>query len=163
MLYEVITLIAEGDGQDRKKALRMASTLWPDPIDLRQVVGDGNLAVLFRYAVRTRNTDAATVFWSGLSKDGAALSQKEIAAFIQLLIDEKRLDLATTIWRQRINPEALVYNGTFSYIPLQTAFGWRISTAKGSSWRIEKPDLDRSPPALSLRFLHQENLSFQLV
>ncbi|MBM9612683.1 hypothetical protein JWJ90_00115 [Desulfobulbus rhabdoformis] len=153
-------LIAEGEGQDKNRALRMAFTLWPDPKELERILGDGNLPVLFRYALRTENTDMAIAFWNDYPKVEAALSSKEILSFIQLLMREKRLDLAATIWRQSFNSKALFYNGMFNKKPLQTAFGWQIRTAKGSSWRIEKANLERPHPSLSIRFLHEENLSF---
>jgi len=80
---------------------------------------------------------------------------------VNVLLNDNRMDLATAIWKQVFNPEALLHDGNFAAKPLQTAFGWRIGTIKGSTWRIEEPGREQPERSLHLRFNHLENIDFQ--
>lgn len=154
-------LAAEATGKTRDDALRLAFSLWPEPVELMRVMGSDNLANLFRYAVRSRRVDEAATLWAGLGESTARLDRKDVADFVELLLREDRLEQAGSVWRQVFSPEPLLYDGSFAEKPLQTAFGWRIGKVQGSTWRVEKGEKDEPARFLRLQFNSLENIDYR--
>jgi len=132
-------IVANIPGQ-RQDALKMAFSLWPEPAVLRDHIGRDNIIHLFHHAARTGKVEAALAFWPEVEKLGVDNYRPEVLVFLNSLIQHDRLAEAAAIWRTYFNGESLLANGDFDKEPTNTAFDWRISAPKGSSWRIEAAD-----------------------
>jgi len=152
-------IVANIPGQ-RQDALKMAFSLWPEPAVLRDHIGRDNIIHLFHHAARTGKVEAALAFWPEIEKLGVDNYRPEVLVFLNSLIQHDRLAEAAAIWRTYFNGESLLANGDFDKEPTNTAFDWRISAPKGSSWRIEAAD-DGKGRAMRLHFSGTDNLGYQ--
>lgn len=153
-------IIREIPGKTGDDALRMAFSLWSDPTELMNSMGEENTLALFQYAIQTKKVEAAIAFWPKIKAQGSTQNKKEVLAFLEMLLSLGRLPLATEIWKSSFGGATLLFNGDFASPPLQTAFGWRIGTIKGSLWRIEEERQNQPSRALHLHFTHEENIDF---
>jgi hypothetical protein len=119
----------EVSGRTKHKALKLAFRLWPEPDELVSKMGNTNIAILFRHAVRTNNLDTAGYLWPML--DQSAPEGKEVLPYINRLISAKEIATAARIWQKYFPSEGLLYNADFSTRPINSGFGWRISKIKG--------------------------------
>ena len=151
-------IISEIPGKTRTDALRMAATVWPEPSERADTLGQATVAHLFRHAVRTRHIEDAITLWPRFAAMDAGEQQGEVLRFLNLLIGADRANLAAEIWQATLGGEKLLYNGDFISPPLQTAFGWRIGRHAAFSWQMEQSD---SLPTLRFLFNGQENIAFR--
>ncbi|MBB5348085.1 hypothetical protein JWG42_16715 [Desulfoprunum benzoelyticum] len=152
-------IIAEIPAQ-RDNALKLAFGLWPEPAALLAQVGQANVVHLFSHAARTGRTEAALAWWPEIEQLGVDNHRPEVLAFLTSLINHERLTDAAPIWRRYFNGATLLTNGDFAREPGNTAFDWRISAPKGSSWRIEAAG-DGKGQAMRLHFSGTNNLGFR--
>ena len=124
-------------GNSRQSALKMAFSLWDDPQELLNRMGAQNVLYLFNYAVKTTQIDTALALWTYIEKMGVEANKKDVLSFLNALILNKKIAIATPIWKKYFNSQSLLYDGRFQEEPMNTAFGWRVDKPKGSTWRIE--------------------------
>ena len=161
---ELPYIIGNIPGKPKNDAMRMAFTLWPSLPELREHLGE-HLIELFRYAIRSGQQQRAIMLWPELSSHLEAVPKEEIFRFITQLIAQKEWPIAKEAWALATHfRSGLVYDSYFRHPPLQGAFGWRISEAKGCVWSIE-PDgrSAQESNALHLHFTGQENVQYQHV
>lgn len=156
---ELHYIIAHIPGKSRTDALNLAFTLWPDPAELLTQVGADNLLHLFDYAVRTNRAPEALSFWHNITQAQNYPDDKQILAFIDMLLRGDQVADAAAIWRQRFNEQNTIFNPDFQARPLGLAFGWRLSDHKGVEQRFE-PLPQPGAHAVHLRFKGWENLSY---
>jgi len=152
-------IIQEIGGKQRNDALRMAFSVWPDPFELQESLGSENLIHLFRYAIRKKKVEEGLVFWETLEARGIQDQEKEVLAFINMLLFMGEVKTASEIWKKHFNPKQFIYNADFTQKPLQTAFGWRIGKNKGASWKLQDANSKGDPPRLHLHFNRKNNIN----
>ena len=152
-------IVAHIPGETRTNALKLAFSLWPDPAELLARLRGDNLPLLFGHAARTGKIETALAWWPEIEQVGVDNVRAEVLIFLNSLIDNGRLAQAAAIWRKHFNAESLFYNGDFTQEPSNTAFDWRISAPKGSTWRLETAG-DGKGRALRLHFSGTENLGY---
>ncbi len=152
-------IIKEIHGKNRNDALRMAFSLWPDPVELQDKLGSGVLEHLFRYAIRKKKVMQALILWDTYKIHTFKKQEKDTLAFINMLIGQGEIKSAARIWKKRFNPSTLFFNGDFSKKPLQTAFGWRIGKNNGLSWYFSEESGKDKPSSLHLHFKRKENIN----
>ncbi len=152
-------IIREIPGKTRNDALRMAFSVWPDPMELQEKMGKSNLMHLFRYTSQKLKVEEGLVFWHILESQGIEGQEKDVLSFINMLISQGEMKTAGTIWKKHFNPSSLLFNGSFMEEPLQTAFGWRIGKNKGASWRLRQAKTNKDPASLQLHFNRKENIN----
>ena len=146
-------------GKKRNDALRMAFSVWSDPVELLDKMGDDNLLNLFRYATNKKKVDEVLVLWEVLERQGFQEQEKDVYRFLNMLLSNGKIKTAANIWRKYFNPDTLLYNGDFIHDPLQTAFGWRIGKNKGVSWKLKSANKKGEPPSLHLHFNRKKNVN----
>lgn len=152
-------IINEISGKPRNDALRMAFSVWPNPLELLETIGDENLIHLFRYATGKKKVEEGLVFWEALEAQGFQEQEKEVLRFINMLLHMGEVKIAAEIWQKHFNPDKLMYNGDFTKKPLQTAFGWRIGKNKGASWKLQEANSKGGPARLRLHFNRKNNIN----
>ncbi len=152
-------IVAHIPGETRTNALKLAFSLWPDPAELLARLRGDNLLLLFGHAARTGKIETALAWWPEIEQVGVDNVRAEVLIFLNSLIHGDRLAQAAAIWRKHFNAESLLYNGDFAQEPSNTAFDWRISAPKGSTWRLETAG-DGKGRALHLHFSSTENLGY---
>jgi tetratricopeptide (TPR) repeat protein len=108
----------------KKKAVKLAFSLWPDPEQLLDKMGTANLVPLFRYAVRIKDFTTAGYLWSLVDKSSP--DAKKVLPYINRLINSKHITVAAGIWKKYFPADTLLYNGSFSAPVVNSGFGWRI-------------------------------------
>ncbi|MCI5210699.1 MAG: tetratricopeptide repeat protein, partial [Candidatus Electrothrix sp. ATG2] len=98
--------------QSKKKVLDFAFSLWSEPAELVEEMGEQNTLALFHHAVRSKNIDTASFLWA--RADLAQLENHRVLQYINLLISSQRIDKAALIWKQYYPSDSLLYNGDFS-------------------------------------------------
>ncbi|MCB2173653.1 tetratricopeptide repeat protein [bacterium] len=156
---ELRYIIAHIPGKSRTDALKLAFTLWPDPTTLLTQIGTENLLHLFNHAVRTNRPQEALTFWHHLTQSPIAPDDRQIVAFIEMLLRTDHVAEAVPIWRQHFNDQNTIFNPDFKSRPLGRAFGWRLTDHKGVDQRFE-PLPQPGSHAIQLRFKGWENLSY---
>ncbi len=162
LAVDLAYIILEMPGKPRNDALRTAFSIWPDPEELQKELGAETLEHLFRYATRTRKVSQGLLLWNETEKKGleSDVQRKDALAFINMLIGQGELKKATDIWRTHFHPSKLLFNGSFTEIPLQTAFGWRVGKNKGASWYFKKAEEKKgNPAALHIHFKRKKNIN----
>ena len=147
-------------GDSRQSALKMAFSIWEDPQELLSRMGTQNVLYLFNYAVQTTQIDTALALWPYIEKMGVETNKKDVLTFLNALILNKKIAIATPIWKKYFNSQSLLYDGHFQEEPMNTAFGWRVDKPKGSTWRIESDKGKEKSQAMRLHFSGTENLTF---
>ena len=142
----------------RRKALDLAFSLWPDSEILSAKFGDHNRLHLFIYSLHPERLDKAIAFWPHV-RENPDLERRNKLRFIELLRRRGEITLAHTIWQQEIDANHLLYNGNFSNKSLQTAFGWRISKPAGTTWELLAPS-ENERSAFHLHFTGTENVKY---
>ncbi|MCW5202291.1 hypothetical protein VU12_05075 [Desulfobulbus sp. US4] len=142
--------------ETRKKVLNFAFTLWPEPAELLQEMGNENSALLFLHALRAKKLDTANFLWEGV--DHAQLDPKEILRYINLLRDNQKTKEAALIWKEYYPADNFLYNGNFSLPLVKGGFGWRIWPAEGVEVEVLKRDVEKT--ALHIHFNGEQNIHF---
>jgi len=153
-------IVSKMPGKIRNDALRMAFSVWPDPMELQETLGNENLLHLFRYASRKKKVEAGLVFWDTLEAQGVEEQEKDVLNFINMLISVKEIDTAAGIWKKHFNSKNILFNGDFTEKPMQTAFGWRIGKTIGASWKLREAKKKGEPASLHLHFNRKKNINF---
>lgn len=156
-------IISDMPGKTRNDALRMAFSVWLDPDELLEILGKNNLIHLFRYATRKKKVEAGLVFWNVLEGQGFEGQEKDVLAFINMLLSVKEVDTAAGIWKKHFNPKKILFNGHFIQKPMQTAFGWRIGKNKGASWKLREAKKNGVPASLHFHFNRRNNINLHNV
>ena len=156
-------IISEMNGKQRNDALRMAFSVWPDPVELQEILGNNNLIHLFRYATRKKKVEEGMVFWDSLQIQGIEYQEKDLLSFINMLISVKEIKAAAGIWKKHFNPRNILFNGDFAQPPMQTAFGWRVGKPKGTSWKLQQAKNNGEPASLHIHFNRKQNSYFRNV
>lgn len=153
-------IIEKIPGASRQSALKMAFSVWGDPQELLSRMGAQNVLYLFNYAVQTTQIDVALVFWPYIEKMGVDANKNDVLTFLNALIVNKKIAIATPIWKKYFNSHSLLYDGSFQEEPMNSAFGWHVSKPKGSTWRIESDKGKEKSRVMRLHFSGTENLAF---
>lgn len=161
LAVDLAYIILEIPGKQRNDALRTAFSVWPDPEELQQQLGADTLEHLFRYTTQTKKVSEGLVLWQAMEQKGVKSEdqKKDTLAFTNMLIGQGELQKATAIWRKHFNPTDLLFNGSFSVPPMQTAFGWRIGKNKGASWYLTEEETKGDPATLHIHFNRKENIN----
>ena len=166
-------IIHDIPGKSRNDALQLAFTLWDEPQQLLDNIGQVNLILLFDYAVRKSMPEKALFFWNRIETDKEPWQQKQLQSFLEMLLRTDKVAEAGKIWRQYLNPDNLFYNGNFSKPFMQQAFGWRSGKDQGFAKRFEEPSGNKGNTgkkgnegknkerSLHYRFKGWDNLSFR--
>lgn len=142
----------------RRKALDLASSLWPETEILPTKIGKHNLLHLFRYSLHPERLDKAIVYWPGV-RVNQDLERRHKLYFIELLRRQGDITLAHTIWQEELETTTILHNGSFINKPLQTAFGWRIGKSAGTTWELlSKTESARG--AFHLHFDGSKNVNY---
>jgi tetratricopeptide (TPR) repeat protein len=147
-------------GQTRQKILKFAFSLWPEPTELLRNMGLENAFRLFQHAVRTKNIETASYFWSVRSEEEQAeLETKQVLPYINLLITSKKVNEAALVWNKYFPSDTLLYNGNFSQPLVKGGFGWRNWKAEGAE--VERPNQTIDPPTLlHIHFTGKNNINY---
>ena len=144
--------------QHRQQALDLAASLWPDAETRLEKIGAHNLLHLFRFSLHPERLESALIYWPGV-RDSRELELRYKLRFIELLRHQGDLQRAYGIWQEVLPTDTILYNGNFSTSPLQTAFGWRIGKAAGSSWELSAKTKNENS-AFHLNFTGLENVNY---
>lgn len=155
-------IIHEIPGKNRRDALQLAFSLWDDPQQLLDNIGGENLLALFTHAVQKKMADKALFFWQTIEASEVVWQEKQLLAFLDMLLRTGKISEAATIWHRYLNPDHLVYNGDFSKPFIRRAFGWRTGKHQGFVQRLEHPGgrNKEQESRLHYRFKGWENISF---
>lgn len=153
-------IIEKIPGKSRRSALKMAFSIWEDPQELLSRMGTQNVLHLFNYAAQTTQLDTALALWPYIEEKGVEANKKDVLTFINALILNGKIAIATPIWRKYFNTSSLFYDGSFQEEPMNSAFGWRVGKPKGSTWRIENGKGKEKSQAMRLHFSGTENKAF---
>jgi len=160
ILARDLAYIIEKMPEKRERALKMAFSIWEDPQELLNRMGTQNVLYLFNYAVQTTQIETALAFWPHIEKMGVEANKKDVLTFLNALILNKKIAIATPIWKKYFNSRSLLYDGSFQEEPMNTAFGWQVGKPKGSTWRIESDKGKEKSQTMRLHFSGTENLAF---
>lgn len=149
----------ESSWKKRNDALRMAFSVWQDPVELLEKMGNDNLMHLFRYATNKKKVEEGIVLWKVLERQGFKGHEKEVYRFLNMLLSNGKIKTAAAVWGKYFNPHTLLFNGEFNQEPLQTAFGWRIGKHKGVSWKIKVARKKGELSSLHLHFNRKKNVN----
>lgn len=155
-----LSYVIEKMPEKRESALKMAFSIWDDSQEILARVGAQNLFHLFNYACRTRKIETALQFWPFIKELGVDTNKKDVLLFLETLIQNGEIAKAAPIWKKYFNSRSLLHDGSFEEEPLNTAFGWRVSKPKGSTWRIESVTGKEKSRSMRLHFSGTENLTF---
>lgn len=153
-------IIEKIPGKSRQSALKMAFSTWDDPQELLSRMGTRNVLHLFNHAAQTAQLDTALALWPYIEEMGVEANKKDVLAFLNALISDKKIATAAPIWRKYFNAGSLLHDGSFQEEPINTAFGWRVDKPKGSTWRIESVSGKEKSQAMRLHFSGTENIAF---
>lgn len=156
---ELNYIIREIPGKNRNDALKLAFTIWKDPRDVLENVGPENIMHLFVYAVNNNLLTESLYFWRLIEKDSIPWEKRIALSFIQKLMNNGEIPVASQIWFNHFNNTSLLYNGDFSNDFLMTAFGWRTAKDKGFISRLDPAETGQGR-ILNYRFKGWENLNF---
>ncbi len=154
-------IISEMSGKVRNDALRMAFSVWRDPVELQEILGNDNLIHLFRYATRKKKVEEGLVFWDSLQIQEIDYSEKDLLSFINMLLSVKEIKTAAGIWRKYFNTKTILFNGDFTQRPMQAGFGWRIGKPKGASWKLQQAKENGESAFLHIHFNRKKNINFR--
>lgn len=157
---DLVYIIEKIPGKLRNDACRMVFTIWKDMDELKSIVGSDNIQHLFRLAVKEKRAIEALALWPALEVDEVNVYEKDVFAFINMLIRSEYEEDAISIWKMRYAQDQILFNGDFNSPPLQTAFGWRIQDIKGASWRIETSRDGKEVRSLKVHFNRKHNLNY---
>lgn len=153
-------IIEKISGESRQSALKMAFSIWEDSQELLSLMGTQNVLHLFNYAVQTARIDTALALWPYIEELGVEANKKDVLIFLDALILNKKIAIATSIWKKYFDSSSLLHDGSFQEEPMNTAFGWRVDKLKGSTWRIESSKVKEKFQAMRLHFSGTENIAF---
>ncbi|CAK8714775.1 Tetratricopeptide repeat-containing protein [Candidatus Electrothrix laxa] len=145
--------------QTRKKVLDFAFSLWPEPAELLKKMGGKNCVSLFLHALRIKNRERAEFLWA--ATDHTQIASEEVLRYINLLINDQKINEAALLWKEYYPADNLLYNGNFSIPPVKGGFGWRIWQTEG--FEIEMQNQSDQKTALHLRFNGETNIHFRHV
>jgi hypothetical protein len=118
-------------------------------------MGQENALPLFLYAVQDENTAAAQYLWADAEQSIPKIEY--ILPYLDLLIMNKNVPVASDIWNKYFPSETLLYNGQFSQPPVLGGFGWRI-------WETSGVEVDHitqnNRPMLHLHFTGEKNVNY---
>jgi hypothetical protein len=145
--------------QTKQKVLKFAFILWPEPVDLLREMGKENSVPLFLHAVRIKNIETAEFLWA--AADHTQLEKKQVLRYINLLINNQKINEAALLWKEYYPADNLLYNGNFSTPAVKGGFGWRIWQPEG--FEVEVKNQDEEKTTLHLRFNGEINIHFHHV
>ncbi|MCI5164737.1 MAG: hypothetical protein D3903_01290 [Candidatus Electrothrix sp. GM3_4] len=119
-------------------------------------MGKENSVSLFLYAVRIKNIETAEFLWAEAAH--AQLEKKQVLRYINLLINNQKINAAALLWKEYYPADNLLYNGNFSTPPVKGGFGWRFWPMEGIE--IEVQNQGEKKTALHLRFKGETNIHF---
>ncbi|MCI5162745.1 MAG: hypothetical protein D3917_12150 [Candidatus Electrothrix sp. AX5] len=140
----------------QKKVLDFAFSLWPEPVELLQEMGKKNSVPLFLHALRIKNRETAEFLWAEV--DHTQLEKKQILTYINLLINNQKINEAALLWKEYYPADNLLYNGSFFIPPVKGGFGWRIWPPEGVEVEVQKQDVAKM--ALHIHFNGEQNIHF---
>jgi tetratricopeptide (TPR) repeat protein len=125
------------------------------------------------YFVSQREIEPALTTWETALRTGKTVELRRVVAFVDMLLGQRRLDTARTVWDQALvaagfvapasDPPPLVFDGGFATEPLNGGFGWRVLPAPGTRADFDEGDFRSEPRSLRLHFDGTTNVSFRNV
>ncbi len=157
---ELNYIIKEIDGKERKAALTLAFTIWPDPEELLSNIGEENTILLFKHAIANKHVEQVKYLWEQIELSESEYEQKDLLRVIDMFLKYDEVAFAGKIWRKHVSSEPLLFNGDFSRPLMKQAFGWR----KGKNNDVEqslKPVAESGEKnSLQLRFKGWNNVDY---
>ena len=157
---ELRYIIQEFRGKERNDALQLAFTLWEEPGDLLENIGNENINHLLGHAVRKKLVQPALFFWRSMEAAGVAWQQKEGLALLDMLLQVGEVQEAASIWRKHFNPDQLLFNGDFSQPFSGQAFDWRTGKKQNFDQLIQTDLQGGTARSMHYRFKGWENINF---
>jgi tetratricopeptide (TPR) repeat protein len=143
--------------QTQQKVLNFAFSLWPEPAELVKEIGHENSTLIFLHALRIKDIDTASFFWA--MTDHTQLENIQVLQYINLLIDNQKIDAATMVWQKFYPTTDLLYNGNFSLPLTNGGFGWRIWKKVLEDNGVELTLEEQKKTALHLHFNGEQNIN----
>lgn len=157
---ELRYIVRELPGKDRDDALQLAFTLWAEPQELLEKIGQENVFHLLGYAVRKNLPQQALFFWRNIETTGEQWQQKEVLALLEMLLRVNEVREAAAIWRKYFNPDQILFDGGFSKPFLEQAFGWRTGKKQNFDLLFDKSLEGDAAGVVHYRFKGWENINF---
>jgi hypothetical protein len=140
----------------KRKIVKFAFSLWPEPDNLLTHMGKKNNVQLFQHAVRTKNLDAAAYLWSSIEQTKGKTDK--ILDYVNLLINNYEIESAAHIWKQFYPSPSFLYNGNFSSPIVGSGFGWRNWETPGVTKDFQSSKSNTS--MLHIHFTGTKNIHF---
>jgi hypothetical protein len=157
---ELSYIVGEIPGKTRRSALQLAFSVWPDPADLVNNLGQENLPHLFNQAYASKDVPKTLYFYQAMTNTGETIARRHLLAAIDMLLGNDEAVSAGDIWRREFSPKALIYNGDFSSPLVNTAFGWRRKKQSSTAVSIEGVRGVPGKHALHVRFKGWDNVDY---
>lgn len=146
--------------ETKQQVMNFIFSLWPEPDELVKKIGHENCIPIFLHALHIKNIDTASFLW--VMTDHTQLENTQVLQYINLLIDNKKIDEAVLIWKEYYPTADLLYNGNFSQPQLlNSGFGWRIWKKglddRNIEFTLENQNVKKT--ALHLHFKGEKNIN----
>ncbi|MCL7488974.1 MAG: tetratricopeptide repeat protein [Desulfobulbaceae bacterium] len=157
ILAENLVWLADNSPARKKEVIAMGALTWQDPEALMRVFGSAFYTDILLQYITNDAFNKTVAVWEKIVESGS-VQQRAALQYVDYLVGQHAYLLAARVWAETTGPDTpLLYNGTFEKPLLNSAFGWRISATKGTSW--QKGDYGSG---LEITFDGTENAVFQL-
>ena len=157
---ELSYIVREIPGKSRDAALELAFNVWPEPAELVDNLGQENLTHLLNHAVARKDTEKTIYFYKVMDELVMSIERRNLLWAIEMLLRNGEPVQAGAIWRARINPNSLLYNGNFNLPFTQTAFGWRKAKHPSVALSVEGVREEPGKQAARIRFKGWDNIRY---
>jgi hypothetical protein len=158
ILTENLIWLASNSPQKRKDVFALATISWEEPDALLNKFGSAFYADILKEYIRHNEPDKTMTVWDKMVGSGS-IQQDVAVQYIDYLVGRNAFSQAAKVWSDIAagQERPLLHDGDFAQPMQGSGFGWRISPAKGVSWR--KGEYGRG---LEITFDGTENVAFQL-
>jgi len=122
------------------------------------------------FLVQAQEGTAALAVWNQLIGLKPSINRKALFAFIDMLVNQDRLDEAGSVWRQATAAEgtfppasptgSLVFDGGFESDPSNGGFGWRQQDVPGADFDFDTEEKHSGSRSARIIFDRTQNLSY---
>lgn len=142
----------------------LGSRFWGSWENVLQHLSPKNRPAFLDVLMTAKQPEVAWSLWEIMNNEGTTIPSKDILRFCNFLIGNNQLEQAKKVWKLwNGNDPSLVHDGGFEVDPLNSAFGWRLSTHPDVvvERTTELPYSGKN--CLHLRFKGEKNISFSHV
>ncbi|GAB4342203.1 MAG: hypothetical protein Kow0089_17100 [Desulfobulbaceae bacterium] len=134
ILLENLRWLADNQPARRRDVFNLAVLTWNDAKTLLPKFEPSYFMEILETYIRNNDISNSWRVWQEMVRtdvDNAVNATR----YAEYLLGQKAFQLAAAVWRQSVNTTGtILYNGNFEHEPLNSAFGWQISTSRGASW-----------------------------